>query len=47
MKEYVFPDLTKTKETASGPDVTTDDDVSTDGSDEKVHEMIRILSGGE
>lgn len=29
MREYIFPDLNKTKETAKGPDVTAEADEST------------------
>ena len=43
MKEYIFPDLNKTKETASGPDVTTDDDesISQDGELQKALQILR------
>lgn len=47
MSEYIFPDLSKTKDTAKGPDVTAADDEVSTGADEKTHAALKILMGGE
>lgn len=43
MREYIFPDLSKVKETASGPDVTaeTDESISQDGELQKALQILR------
>lgn len=43
MKEYIFPDLNKTKETAKGPDVTAeaDESISQDGELQKALQILR------